>query len=105
MSALNFVLYNQLILQLLNDFFVQILNVKLLCQMELASLGTVLLVLYVRLTRPYFFYKTYFKPKIHKTITSNNQPNIFYKQKKLTNNQPNISYKQKKHLTKIFLNN
>ena len=26
---------------------------------------------------------------------TNNQPNIFYKQKKLTNNQPNIPYKQK----------
>ena len=43
----------------------------------------------------FFFYKTYFKPKIHKTITTNNQPNIFCKQKKLTNNQPNILYKQK----------
>ena len=54
----------------------------------------------------FFFYKIYFKPKIHKTITSNNQPNISYKQKKLTinqifpiskktNNQPNIPYKQK----------
>ena len=28
-------------------------------------------VLYVRLTGQYFFYKTYFKPKIHKTITFN----------------------------------
>ena len=29
-------------------------------------------VYYVRLTGQYFFfYKTYFKPKIHKTITSN----------------------------------
>ena len=27
--------------------------------------------LYVRLKGQYFFYKTYFKPKIHKTITSN----------------------------------
>ena len=41
MSTLNFALYNQLILQLLNDFFIHILNVKLLCQMELACLGTV----------------------------------------------------------------
>ena len=32
---------------------------------------TCLVVLYVRLTGQYFFYKTYFKPKIHKTITSN----------------------------------
>ena len=62
------------------------------------TLGTILsIVLYVRSLRQYFFcYKTYFKHKIHKTITSNNQPNIFYKQKKQTNNQPNISYRQKK---------
>ena len=41
----------------------------------------------MRLTGPYFFNKTYVKPKILKTITSNNQPNIFYKQKKLTINK------------------
>ena len=32
---------------------------------------------------------------LHKTITSNNQPNIFYKQKKITVNQI-FPYKQKK---------
>ena len=31
----------------------------------------VLVVLYVRSTGDFFLYKTYFKPKIHKTMTSN----------------------------------
>ena len=39
------------------------------------------------------FNKDVFK-QLSKHLT-NNQPNIFYKQKKLTTNQPNISFKQK----------
>ena len=69
-------------------------------------MSTILVVLYVRLTRPYFFFiKHILNLKYTKQNITNNQPNIYYKQKKLTNNQSNISYKQKKDLTKIFLNN
>ena len=43
----------------------------------------------------FFFIKHILNLKCTKQHLTNNQPNIFYKQKKLTNNQPNIPYKQK----------
>ena len=52
-----------------------------------------------------FFYKTSFKPKIHKQEhLTNNQPNIFFKQKKLTNIQQIFSI-SKEHLTKTITSN